>query len=64
MFTNTKVERKLGNAVIEIITPWTDEPSVTVNVNLDSRKKVVETRIRIVIAEKIPPAIIDIKHPI
>jgi len=61
-FTNTKVERKLGNAVIEIITPWTDEPSVTVNVDLDARKKVVETRIGIETAEKILSAIIDIKY--
>lgn len=60
-FTSTKLEKLLGSALFEILTPWTEEPSLSVNIDVDDRKRPREFKIVIETADKIVVTTIDIK---
>jgi len=61
-FTNTKLEKLLGTASILIVTPWTDDPSVSIVINVDDRVKPTEVKIKLETTEKLVVIDMDIQY--
>lgn len=61
-FTNKKIAKQLGNAVIEILTPWTNETTLIVDLTVDARQQPVEFKINAEVAERIMIVGLNIKY--
>ncbi|XP_057368025.1 uncharacterized protein LOC130689027 [Daphnia carinata] len=61
-FTNKKLAKQLGNAIIEIITPWSKEPSLVVDVTVDARQHPVELKVNAEVADRIVIIGMDAKY--
>ena len=60
-FNNKKLVKNLGNAVVEIISPWSKEPSLVVDVTVDARQQPVEFKVNAEVADRIVIVGMDIK---
>jgi hypothetical protein len=60
-FNNKKLAKQLGNSVIEIITPWSKEPSLVVDVTVDARQQPVEFKVNAEVADRVVIVGMDIK---
>jgi hypothetical protein len=60
-FNNKKLVKNLGNALVEIISPWSKEPSLVVDVTVDARQQPVEFKINAEVADRIVIVGMDIK---
>jgi hypothetical protein len=60
-FHNKKIAKQLGNSVIELITPWSKEPSLVVDVTVDARNQPVEFKVNAEVADRIVIVGMDIK---
>ena len=61
-FTNKKIAKQLGNSVIEIITPWSNETSLVVDTTIDARKQPAEFKISAEVADRVVILATNIKY--
>lgn len=61
-FANKKVAKNLGNSVIEIITPWSEESLAIIDITADARENPVEFKITSEIADRNVIVSMNIKY--
>ena len=61
-FINTKLEKQLGNAVIQFITPWTQDPSLSIVIDVDDRVKPTDVKVKIESTEQLVIVDMDIQY--
>lgn len=60
-FVNKKLAKKVGNMLVEILTPWTEEPSLIIDIDIDERTLPLHYKITATAAERIVYVSTDLK---